>query len=116
MTSCWCVLRWHRPFALLSSRQLLFTERLLDLLPDDELASICAHELAHLTESKKARYARSIRILTFLPWMFFNPLIHNFGVVGFLRIAMPDHHDRSLSLPQNKPEIGVAGRPDGESQ
>jgi Zn-dependent protease with chaperone function len=70
-------------FALPGSRQLLFTERLLVLCSDDETAAICAHELAHLTESRTARYARSIRMLAFLPWVFFNPLIHEFGALAF---------------------------------
>jgi Zn-dependent protease with chaperone function len=70
-------------FALPNSRKLLFTERLLELLPDDEVAAICAHELAHLTESKTARYSRSIQMLMFLPWIFFNPLAHAFGFFAF---------------------------------
>jgi Zn-dependent protease with chaperone function len=70
-------------FALPNSRKLLFTERLLELSPDDEVAAICAHELAHLTESKTARYARSIQMLMFLPWIFFNPLTHAFGGFAF---------------------------------
>jgi len=68
--------------ALHTTRHLLFTERLLQVLSDEEVASVCAHELAHLTESKAARYSRSIRMLTFLPWMFFNPLTHSFGMAG----------------------------------
>ena len=74
-------------FALPGSRQLLFTERLLELLSDDEVASICAHELAHLTESKAARYSRSVRMLTFMPWMFFNPLMHTFGLPAFFGLC-----------------------------
>jgi Zn-dependent protease with chaperone function len=70
-------------FALPGTRKLLFTERLLELLSDDEVATICAHELAHLTESKAARCSRSIQILTFLPWIYFNPLIHAFGLFVF---------------------------------
>lgn len=70
-------------FALFDRRQLLFTERLLELLSDEEVTSICAHELAHLTESKTARYVRSIRMFTFLPWIFFNPLMHKFGMLAF---------------------------------
>jgi Zn-dependent protease with chaperone function len=70
-------------FAFPSRRQLLFTERLLEIAPDDEIAAICAHELAHLTESKTARYSRSISIFMFLPWIFFNPLTHAFGQVAF---------------------------------
>jgi Zn-dependent protease with chaperone function len=70
-------------FALPKERKLLFTERLLDLLPDDEVASICAHELAHLTESRTAKYSRSIVMLRIMPWLFFNPLTHAFGFVAF---------------------------------
>jgi Zn-dependent protease with chaperone function len=69
--------------ALPASRRLLFTERLLELLPDAEVAAICAHELAHLTESRAARSTRSIQQLTFLPWIFFNPLIHALGFIAF---------------------------------
>lgn len=69
--------------ALIQKRKLLFTERLLELCPDDEVAAICAHELAHLTEPKSARYSRSIQMLMFFPWIYFNPLIHTFGIIGF---------------------------------
>jgi len=75
-------------FALLGSRELLFTERLLGLLSDTEIASIVAHELAHLSESASTRYSRSILTLVFTPWIFFNPLVHNFGMFGFLGLCM----------------------------
>lgn len=72
-------------FAMPGARTLGFTERLMELLSDDEIASVCAHELAHLTESKTDRYSRSIQMLTFLPWIYFNPLTHAFGpAVGFI--------------------------------
>jgi Zn-dependent protease with chaperone function len=71
-------------YAMPGTRELLFTERLLELLPDDEVAAICAHELAHLTESRPARYSRSVQLLMFLPWLFFNPMVHAFGQIAFL--------------------------------
>src|SRR5205807_9724576 len=71
-------------FALPDSRRLLFTERLLQLLSDDEIAAICAHELAHLTEARSDYYQRYVLWLTFLPWIFFKPVVHTFGVLGFL--------------------------------
>jgi Zn-dependent protease with chaperone function len=61
----------------------MFTGRLLEIAPDDEVAAICAHELAHLTESRAAQSSRFIGILTFLPWIFFNPLTHAFGILAF---------------------------------
>lgn len=69
------------------TRQLLFTERALALLSDGEVAAVCAHELAHLTESKPAQYSRSVRMLIFLPWMFYNPLLHTFGMAAFFGLC-----------------------------
>jgi Zn-dependent protease with chaperone function len=73
--------------AVLETRSLVFTERLLELSPNDELAAICAHELAHLTESMAARYARHVQMMTFLPWLFFAPLIHSLGMFGLLALC-----------------------------
>jgi hypothetical protein len=89
-------------YALPNSRQLLFTQRLLELLSDAEIAAVCAHELAHLTESKMARYSHSIQVLRFVPWIFFNPLLHNFGLIGFtgllfITVVVPLIY-RSISL------------------
>jgi Zn-dependent protease with chaperone function len=93
------VLLMHSPlaqaFAFPHTRQLLFTERLLELSPDDEIAAICAHELAHLIESKRARYSRSIQMLMFWPWLFFNPLIHAFGSFAFFGLLFT-----SLGVPR----------------
>lgn len=66
-------------FAMPGPRKLLFTERLMELFSDDEVAAVCAHELAHLTESKADRYSRSVQMLAFLPWIYFNPLTHALG-------------------------------------
>jgi Zn-dependent protease with chaperone function len=66
-------------FAFPNRRKLLFTERILELLSDEELSTVCSHELGHLTESRGVRYARSARTLGFLPWLFFNPLVHTMG-------------------------------------
>jgi Zn-dependent protease with chaperone function len=60
--------------ALLSSRELIFSDRLLELLPDDETAAVCAHELGHLSESR-AVVARRIRLsLAFFPFIFLKPV------------------------------------------
>lgn len=75
-------------YALQARRRLLFTNRLLEILSDDEIAAICAHELAHLTESKAARLSRSIRLLMFYPWVFFRPLSHTFGQAAFFILCV----------------------------
>lgn len=73
--------------ALISQKKLLFTERILELLSDEELAAICAHELAHLTESRWVRVSRSISYLTFWPWIFFKPVLHLFGLFGLFGLC-----------------------------
>jgi Zn-dependent protease with chaperone function len=75
-------------FALPATRTLLFTDRMLAVLSDDELAAVCAHELAHLTEAKTEYYKRYIQWLTFLPWLFFKPIVHVCGVFGYVILLL----------------------------
>jgi Zn-dependent protease with chaperone function len=75
-------------FAIPGSRRLLFTERLLELLSDDEISAVCAHELAHLTEAWSDYYRRYVLWFAFLPWIFFKPTMHTFGVVGCLALML----------------------------
>jgi len=70
-------------YAFPHTGQIMLSERLMAIASDDEVAAICAHELAHLTESWSARYARLISAATFLPWIFFNPVMHLLGPLGF---------------------------------
>jgi Zn-dependent protease with chaperone function len=111
--------RIAQAFALPNSRQLLFTERLLALCTDAEVAAICAHELAHLTESKVARYSRSIRLMTFLPWIYFNPLMHNFGPIAFyglcfITIGVP-YLCRSISRKLESRAVQMAKANEGDA-
>ncbi len=69
-------------FAVPNSRSLIFTEQLLELLPDDELAAIIGHELAHIAEPKKDRVLRVLNSFGFLPLLFVNPLMHAFGALS----------------------------------
>lgn len=71
-------------FALPFGRELLFNERLLDLLSDEELEAVCAHELGHLTESRTSLGIRIIGSLPLLPWIYLTPLIHSFGLLGII--------------------------------
>jgi len=68
--------------ALPLSRELVFTDRLLEIMPDEEVAAICAHEFGHLTESRGTLLLRLVRVWAFLPWVFLNPLLHTFGALG----------------------------------
>ena len=68
--------------ALPLAGKLVFTERLLAIMSDDEIAAVCAHELGHLSESRGIRLVRALRALVFLPWVFVGPLFHEFGTGG----------------------------------
>ncbi len=71
-------------YAMPGSRRLVFTERFLQLLSDDAIAAICSHELAHLTEARSDYFKRHIAWLMFLPWILLKPMVHAFGMMGFL--------------------------------
>jgi Zn-dependent protease with chaperone function len=58
-------------FALPTTGELLFTSRLLEISSDEEVSAICAHELAHLAESKVVRVGRLVSTLTLYPLIFF---------------------------------------------
>lgn len=68
--------------ALPTTRELFFTSRLLELCTDEEVAGICAHELAHLSESKVVRVGRLLGSLMFCPLLFLKPCAIHFGVSG----------------------------------
>lgn len=72
-------------FALPFSRSLLFSERLLERHPDDEIAAICAHEMGHLSESKAMLAQRLLgHLLLFFPWLFIRPLLESWGIVAIV--------------------------------
>jgi len=52
-------------FALLPMNDMLFSRRLLEVMSDEELESICAHEAAHLAESKWTFSGRLLGALAF---------------------------------------------------
>ena len=70
-------------YAIPATRELMFAQRLLDIMPDDEVAAVCAHELGHLTEPRSALLRRSLAFLMFVPWLFMKPLLHWLGPLAF---------------------------------
>lgn len=58
-----------------ATRELIFSERLLDTLSDDEIASVCAHELGHLTEDRTVARRRVLSSLTLFPLVFTKPAL-----------------------------------------
>jgi Zn-dependent protease with chaperone function len=78
--------KFAQAYAMPATRRLLVSERLVKLLPDDEIGAICAHELAHLTEKRSEHWRRYLIWLTFLPWIFVHPVIHRFNAPGFFTL------------------------------
>jgi Zn-dependent protease with chaperone function len=75
-------------FALPGQKSLIFTERIVELLPADELASVCAHELGHLSERRREYLQRYFGWAAFLPWLFLRPAVGTLGSGGFLLLAL----------------------------
>ena len=69
-------------FAMPFGRELVFNKCLIDLLTDEELEAVCAHELGHLTESTTSLAMRILGSLPFLPFIFLTPLTHAFGLLA----------------------------------
>ncbi len=69
-------------FALPTTHELVFSNRLLEICTDEEISAICAHELAHLKESKVVLAGRLFGSLMLFPLIFINPSIHQFGTIG----------------------------------
>ena len=71
-------------YALPNTRSLLFSKRMLEILSDDELACVCAHEMGHVTESRAQYRRRYLQWLVFLPWLLFKPLVGSWHLAGML--------------------------------
>ena len=67
--------------------ELIFSERLLRVCTDEEVATICAHELAHLGEPGRVLAGRFVGSLMFFPLLFLNPCFHSWGM-GFLLLPL----------------------------
>ncbi len=74
--------------ALPTTRELLFSTRLLERHADGEVAAICAHELGHLSESRLTLIGRLVGSLWIFPLLFFGAAVSAFGAGGFAAIAV----------------------------
>jgi Zn-dependent protease with chaperone function len=84
-------LRWDRanavayPFA----RTLAFTSALLDLLTDDELLGVAAHEIAHLEESRMQKLTRLSGIFMLFPLFSYPVWFNTYGTSAiFISLAL----------------------------
>jgi Zn-dependent protease with chaperone function len=75
--------------ALPMTGDLIFSEGLLRAHPEEEIAAICAHEVAHLNESVSIRRARLISALSLFPLVFVRPVFHLFDFAGVVMLWLP---------------------------
>ncbi len=75
-------------FAIVTRGVLLFTTKLVDVAPDEELEAVCAHELGHLSESRWVIAARVISGWTFMPLIFARPIAHHYSSGGIAMLGL----------------------------
>jgi Zn-dependent protease with chaperone function len=75
-------------YALPLSGTLVFYDRLLELLNDDEVAAICHHELEHLAESNWVILGRYLGAFAILPMLLILPIFHRWEFLGVIGIFM----------------------------
>lgn len=70
------------------TRTLVFTERAVELLGDDELRGVTAHEFAHLAEPRGARVTRLGASYSLLLLAAAKPLISTYGLTAYVVLAL----------------------------
>lgn len=68
--------------ALPLSGELIFTRRLLEVMSDEELRAVCAHELGHLGESRGVKAGRLVGSFAALPLLLIRPVGELAGLPG----------------------------------
>ena len=67
---------------------LVVTEGAMDALSDEELATVCAHEFAHLHEPKSVIAARILTALAALPAIFIKPALQQWDGFGCIALGV----------------------------
>ena len=75
-------------FALPLSGQMVFMEKLLEILDDEEVSAICAHEVGHLGESKTTVFGRYLGSMAVLPLLLMRPAAQQWDSAGILSMAL----------------------------
>lgn len=98
--------------------ELIFSGRLVEVMPDDEISAICAHEIGHLTESKAVLATRVAGSFTLYPLIFLRPA-WRFGlwsIVAFLAwVVLAIVLTRKLSRRMEKRADKIAVENQGEA-
>jgi Zn-dependent protease with chaperone function len=110
-------------FALPTTGELMFSSRLLEISSDEEISAICAHELAHLMESKVVLAGRIAGSMTLYPLIFVRPAakfgLSGVGVIVWLvslsfilprKLARRMEHRADKIATENQGEEGVYAR------
>jgi Zn-dependent protease with chaperone function len=74
---------------MVTTRDIIFSEGLLSTHPEEEIAAIGAHELAHLTEPRHVHRARLMIALGWFPLIFVRPAVHLFGPIAVTLLLLP---------------------------
>ncbi|HEV7405767.1 MAG TPA: M48 family metalloprotease [Chthoniobacteraceae bacterium] len=84
------LLHWEvaNAYAFINARAVAFTPKCLELMTDDEVRAVVAHELAHLRESFRQKFARSAGLFLFFPYFTAPAWIDGLGALGFLGAAL----------------------------
>ena len=80
---------YAQAYALPTTRELLFSERLLEICDDKEVSAVCAHELGHLTESKTTLLRRVAGTFVLFPLLFIKPAFHADNPFALLLFVIP---------------------------
>lgn len=75
-------------FALPLSGTLVFFDRLMETLTDEEVAAICSHELGHLAESKRVLIGRYFGAMAVLPLLLIKPAVHQWEFPGAFAMVL----------------------------
>ena len=75
-------------FALPLSGTLVFFDRLMEVLTDEEVAAICSHELGHLAESKLVLIGRYFGAMAVLPLLLIKPAVHQWEFLGAMAMVL----------------------------
>lgn len=75
-------------FAYIATRDLVFTSRILEILPEVELRAVCEHEFAHLAESRWVLVGRIVGSLAIFPAIFYHPVSAHYGKGGVAGLAL----------------------------
>ena len=89
LRSAW-VVPWPvaNALALIYSRQIVFTERILELLDDEELDAVTAHELGHVGEPLSAKMGRGTVVVALSLVMLATPWLSALGLTGGLLVFL----------------------------